>query len=161
MAGAGRTSSPGCPKSIERYCGELGFELDPDSRIDSISVAERQRVEIVKVLMSGARILILDEPTAVLTDDEANRLLAVVRGLAGRGTAVVLITHKLREVHDFADWVTIMRAGRTVADEDPKALDRPAHDRAHGGLGATQRGGRAERRRQGEARHRWPLGGAR
>ena len=110
-------------ETIERYCGELGFELDPASRIDSISVAERQRVEIVKVLMSGARILILDEPTAVLTDDEADRLLAVVRGLAGRGTAVVLITHKLREVHDFADWVTIMRAGRTVADEDPKTLD--------------------------------------
>lgn len=110
-------------ETIERYCGELGFELDPASRIDSISVAERQRVEIVKVLMSGARILILDEPTAVLTDDEADRLLAVVRGLAGRGTAVVLITHKLREVHDFADRVTIMRAGRTVADEDPKTLD--------------------------------------
>ena len=110
-------------ETVERYCGELGFELDPASRIDSISVAERQRVEIVKVLMSGARILILDEPTAVLTDDEADRLLAVVRGLAGRGTAVVLITHKLREVHDFADRVTIMRAGRTVADEDPKTLD--------------------------------------
>ncbi len=110
-------------ETIERYCGELGFELDPASRIDSISVAERQRVEIVKVLMSGARILILDEPTAVLTDDEADRLLGVVRGLAGRGTAVVLITHKLREVRDFADWVTIMRAGRTVADEDPKTLD--------------------------------------
>ena len=110
-------------ETIERYCGELGFELDPASRIDSISVAERQRVEIVKVLMSGARILILDEPTAVLTDDEADRLLGVVRGLAGRGTAVVLITHKLREVRDFADRVTIMRAGRTVADEDPKTLD--------------------------------------
>ncbi|MDE0175004.1 MAG: ABC transporter ATP-binding protein [Defluviicoccus sp.] len=110
-------------ETVERYCGELGFELDPASRIDSISVAERQRVEIVKVLMSGARILILDEPTAVLTDDEADRLLAVVRGLAGRGAAVVLITHKLREVHDFADRVTIMRAGRTVADEDPKTLD--------------------------------------
>ena len=109
-------------ETIERYCGELGFALDPASRIDSISVAERQRVEIVKVLMSGARILILDEPTAVLTDDEADRLLAVIGGLAGRGTAVVLITHKLREVHDFADRVTIMRAGRTVADEDPKTL---------------------------------------
>ena len=109
-------------ETIERYCGELGFDLDPQARIDSISVAERQRVEIVKVLMSGTRILILDEPTAVLTDDEADRLLAVIRGLAERGTAVVLITHKLREVHDFADRVTIMRAGRTVADEDPKAL---------------------------------------
>ena len=109
-------------ETIARYCGELDFELDPGARIDSISVAERQRVEIVKVLMSGARILILDEPTAVLTDDEADRLLAVVRGLAERGSAVVLITHKLREVHDFADRVTIMRAGRTVADEDPGTL---------------------------------------
>ncbi len=109
-------------EAIARYCGELGFTLDPAARIDSISVAERQRVEIVKVLMSGARILILDEPTAVLTDDEADRLLGVVRGLAGRGAAVVLITHKLREVHDFADRVTIMRGGRTVAEEDPKTL---------------------------------------
>ena len=72
--------------------------------------------------MSGARILILDEPTAVLTDDEADRLLGVVRGLAGRGAAVVLITHKLREVRDFADRVTIMQGGRTVAEEDPKTL---------------------------------------
>ena len=109
-------------EAIARYCGELGFALDPAARIDSISVAERQRVEIVKVLMSGARILILDEPTAVLTDDEADRLLGVVRGLAGRGAAVVLITHKLREVRDFADRVTIMQGGRTVAEEDPKTL---------------------------------------
>ena len=109
-------------KAIERYCGELGFALDPSARIDSISVAEQQRVEIVKVLMSGARILILDEPTAVLTDEEADRLLAVVRGLAERGSAVVLITHKLREVRGFADRVTIMRAGKTVANEDPGSL---------------------------------------
>ncbi len=109
-------------EAIARYCAELGFALDPDARIDSISVAEQQRVEIVKVLMSGARILILDEPTAVLTDDEADRLLAVVRGLAARGSAVVLITHKLREVREFADRVTIMRGGRTVADEDPATL---------------------------------------
>ena len=107
---------------IRRYGQELGFPLDPHARIDTISVAEQQRVEIVKVLIGGTRMLILDEPTAVLTDEEADRLLALVRDIARQGSAVVLITHKLREVHAFADRVTIMRGGRTVAAESPAAL---------------------------------------
>ncbi len=107
---------------IRRYSEELGFPLDPDARVDSISVAEQQRVEIVKVLIGGARVLILDEPTAVLTDEEADRLLTLVRDIAAQGSAVALITHKLREVHAFADRVTIMRGGRTVAAEDPATL---------------------------------------
>ena len=107
---------------IRRYSEELGFPLDPHARIEAISVAEQQRVEIIKVLISGARILILDEPTAVLTDEESARLLTLVRDIARRGSAVVLITHKLREVSEFADRVTIMRGGRTVASEDPANL---------------------------------------
>ena len=111
-------------EEIRGYCRELGFVLDVDARVDSISVSEQQRVEIIKVLMGGARILILDEPTAVLTDDEADRVLTMARDLARRGTCVVLITHKLREVLEYADRVTVMRGGRTVASEDPRGLTR-------------------------------------
>ncbi|QHJ01572.1 ATP-binding cassette domain-containing protein [Xylophilus rhododendri] len=97
----------------------LGFEIDPDRRVDKLSVAEQQRVEILKVLLAGARILILDEPTAVLTDQEAARLLATVRRLAEGGTAVVLVTHKMADVMRYADRVTVMRGGRTIATVDP------------------------------------------
>lgn len=98
---------------------ELGFAIDPQQRVDSLSIAEQQRVEILKVLLAGARILILDEPTAVLTDEEASRLLHTVRGLAAGGAAVVLVTHKMADVKAFADRVTVMRGGRTVATVDP------------------------------------------
>lgn len=104
---------------IERQSADLGFAIDPDRRVNSLTVAEQQQVEIVKVLIGGARILILDEPTAVLTDAEADRLLETVRRLARAGTAVVLITHKLNEVKRYADLVTIMRRGKTVATLDP------------------------------------------
>src|SRR6202030_888460 len=80
-------------RQIEKQAAELGFEIDPGSRIDELSIAERQRVEIIKVLLAGARNLILDEPTAVLTDEEAVRLLTTVRALAAGGAAVVLVTH--------------------------------------------------------------------
>ncbi len=124
--GPGRWSSEAdrIVAAIERHCAELGFALDARARVDSISVAEQQRVEVVKVLVGGARIVILDEPTAVLTDEEADRLLGLMRDLARRGAAVVLITHKLREVQAFADRVTIMRGGRTVAADTPDALSR-------------------------------------
>jgi general nucleoside transport system ATP-binding protein len=105
--------------AIKKQADELGFALDPDRRVNALSVAQQQQVEIVKVLVAGARILILDEPTAVLTDAEAEQLLATVQRLARAGTAVVLITHKLNEVKRYADSVTIMRRGKTVATLDP------------------------------------------
>ena len=105
--------------AIKKQSAELGFALDPDRRVNTLTVAQQQQVEIVKVLVGGARILILDEPTAVLTDAEAEHLLATVRRLARAGTAVVLITHKLNEVKRYADSVTIMRRGKTVATLDP------------------------------------------
>jgi ABC-type uncharacterized transport system ATPase subunit len=110
-------------RQIEKQAAELGFEIDPGSRIDELSIAERQRVEIIKVLLAGARILILDEPTAVLTDEEAVRLLTTVRALAAGGAAVVLVTHKLGEVTAFTDRVTVMRNGRAVALLDSRATD--------------------------------------
>jgi ABC-type uncharacterized transport system ATPase subunit len=106
-------------KAIEREIADkaqaLGFQIDPARRIDTLSIAEQQRVEILKVLVAGARILILDEPTAVLTEGEAQRLLSTVRDIAERGAAVILVTHKLRDVMTFAHRVTIMRAGNTIA----------------------------------------------
>lgn len=93
---------------------EIGLGIDPDAVIADLSIAERQRAEILKVLLLGARIVILDEPTAVLTEGEADALLSFTRQLAAQGHAVVLITHKLREVATRADRVTVMRHGRTV-----------------------------------------------
>jgi simple sugar transport system ATP-binding protein len=104
---------------LQARAAALGFAIDPRQRIDRLSVAEQQRVEILKVLLAGARILILDEPTAVLTDQEAERLLVTIRMLASQGAAVVLVTHKMSDVKAYADRVTVMRGGRTVATLDP------------------------------------------
>jgi general nucleoside transport system ATP-binding protein len=98
---------------IRQRSSELGFDLDPQAPIHALSLAEQQRVEILKVLIGGARIIILDEPTAVLSESEADRLLYTLRALALGGAAVVLVTHKLREVAA-TDRVTIMRGGRTI-----------------------------------------------
>ena len=105
-----------------RELGErIGLAVRPDTPIRDLSIAERQRVEILKVLVVGARILILDEPTAVLTDQEAEGLLALVRTLAGQGLAIVLITHKLREVIAAGDRVSVMRKGRITLAGVPAA----------------------------------------
>lgn len=105
--------------AIKKQSAELGFSIDPDRRINTLTLAQQQQVEIIKILVSGAKILILDEPTAVLTDAEAESLLTTVRNLARGGTSVVLITHKLHEVKRYADAVTIMRRGKTVETLDP------------------------------------------
>jgi general nucleoside transport system ATP-binding protein len=101
--------------AVQQRAASLGFAIDVERRVDQLSIAEQQRVEILKVLMGGARILILDEPTAVLTDAESESLLDTVRQLAKQGACVVLVTHKMQDVKRFADRVTVMRAGRTVA----------------------------------------------
>ncbi len=110
-------------QAISQKSEELGFGIDPRTRTDRLSVAEQQRVEILKVLLAGAKILILDEPTAVLTDDESNRLLTTVKALATRGAAVILVTHKMHDVMRYADQVTIMRGGKTVATLAPQSVD--------------------------------------
>jgi simple sugar transport system ATP-binding protein len=93
---------------------ELGFNINPNARINEISIAEQQRVEIIKVLVGGAKILILDEPTAVLTDEESESLLDKMRDFARKGNAVILVTHKMKDVFRYADRVTVMRKGETV-----------------------------------------------
>jgi simple sugar transport system ATP-binding protein len=92
-----------------------GFTLDANARVADLSVGQRQRVEIVKALAFDARILILDEPSAVLTPLEVEELIEVIKGLRDRGRAIVFITHKLSEVKAVADTVTVIRDGRSVA----------------------------------------------
>jgi ABC-type uncharacterized transport system ATPase subunit len=99
---------------VEAIAAETGLRLDPAARVDALSVGEQQRVEIIKALARAARILILDEPTAVLDPAGARELLAWLRRFADRGGTVVLVTHKLREALSIADAVTVLRAGRTV-----------------------------------------------
>ncbi len=106
---AGRTR-----ERIRSICEEYEIAVDPDARIEQLSIGEQQRVEILKGLYRGARALILDEPTALLTSQAAERLFQTIRAAAARGQAVVLITHKLREVLAASDRVTVLRKGRVV-----------------------------------------------
>jgi len=95
---------------------ESGLAVDLDAKVAELPMGQRQRLEILKTLFRGARILILDEPTAVLTPHEAEQLFATLRGLRGRGTTVLLITHKLKEIMAVCDAVTVMRQGAVVLD---------------------------------------------
>jgi ABC-type uncharacterized transport system ATPase subunit len=107
------------PRAIERRVAELGerygLAIDPRARIWQLSVGEQQRVEILKALYREARILILDEPTAVLTPQEATELFATLRAMAAEGRTVIFISHKLHEVMAVADRVTVLRGGRSIA----------------------------------------------
>ena len=108
---------------IRALASQYGLELDPDALIADLSVGERQRVEIVKCLMREPRLLVLDEPTAVLLPDEIAALLKVCRKVADSGCGVVLVTHKLAEIRQVADRVTVLRGGRTVAFSIAPAAD--------------------------------------
>lgn len=101
---------------LERAAAASGLSVDPSARVDELPTGAQQRLEIATALARGARLLILDEPTAVLTPQESTELLHFVRRFADEGGAVVLITHKLREALGVADAVTVMRRGRTVLD---------------------------------------------
>ncbi len=101
---------------LARLAREYGLSVNPDARVADLSVGEQQRVEILKVLFRGARILILDEPSAVLTPQETDQLFRILATLKERGVTVVLITHKLREIMAATDHVYVMRQGEMVAD---------------------------------------------
>ena len=100
-----------------------GLEVDPDAVIEDLPVGMQQRVEILKALRKDVKLLILDEPTAVLTPQEIDELLAVVRNLAKSGVGVVLITHKLHEVMAVADRVVVLRGGKLIGTTSPKESD--------------------------------------
>lgn len=102
-------------RRVRELAEEHGLAVDPDTRVGELPVGLRQRVEILKLLHRGARTLILDEPTAVLTPAEADALFAVLKSLAAQGRTVILVTHKLREVLEGSDNVTVLRDGRVVA----------------------------------------------
>jgi len=111
-------------KRVEELSTRYGLAVDPKARVWQLSVGEQQRVEILKALYREARILIMDEPTAVLTPQEAEALFGTLRAMAGEGKTVIFISHKLHEVKAVADRVTVLRGGRTVAtvDAEPATL---------------------------------------
>lgn len=115
-------------ENIDRAVAEIaeryGLPIDPAAHVGDLSVGQRQRVEIVKTLYQGAEILLLDEPTSVLTPQEAEALFATVRSMTADGKSVVFISHKLGEVLDIADRVTVMRDGRVTGDVDTKSTTR-------------------------------------
>ncbi|MEX0913400.1 MAG: ABC transporter ATP-binding protein [Demequina sp.] len=108
-------------KQVRELSDRFGFDIDPDALVENLSVGAQQRVEIIKALSRDAKVLILDEPTAVLTPQETDELLEIVRQLRDAGTAVVLITHKLREVQAVADTITVIRLGKVVGVAEPSA----------------------------------------
>jgi ABC-type uncharacterized transport system ATPase subunit len=99
---------------VVRLSALYGLDVDPDSPVEDLSVGSQQRVEILKTLYRGARILILDEPTAVLTPPEIQELITIIRNLTEAGKTIIIITHKLAEIKQIADFCTIIRRGRQV-----------------------------------------------
>jgi len=99
---------------IKALAEEFKFDIDPDALIEDLPVGVQQRVEIIKALISDAKVLILDEPTAVLTPQETDELLNIMRTLKDKGTSIIFITHKLREVQEVADKITIIRLGKVI-----------------------------------------------
>jgi simple sugar transport system ATP-binding protein len=122
LGGHGRFDPARARARVRAVGSATGLALDPDARVSTLAVGGQQRLEIVKALASGARILILDEPTAVLAPDEVTELLEVLRRFAADGGSVIIITHKLREARAAADDVTVLRRGRTVLCAPSRAV---------------------------------------
>ena len=112
----GKLDMKAVAERIRKICETYGFEVDPEQKVYDMSVSQKQTVEIVKVLYRGADILILDEPTAVLTPQETDKLFAVLRNMRADGKAVVIITHKMHEVEALSDRVAVLRHGQFVGD---------------------------------------------
>ena len=112
---------------VREICDRYGFEIDPAGKVYDMSVSQKQTVEIVKVLYRGAEVLILDEPTAVLTPQETQKLFNVLRNMKKDGKAIIIITHKLHEVMEVSDRVAVLRKGHYIGcvdtkDTNPQAL---------------------------------------
>jgi simple sugar transport system ATP-binding protein len=121
-------------KQIARVSERYGLALEPGRHVHSLSVGERQRIEVVRCLLQNPRLLIMDEPTSVLTPQEAERLFATLRRLAGEGCSILYISHKLEEIRALCTTATILRAGRVVARCDPRT--ESAHSLARMMIGA-------------------------
>ena len=108
-------------KLVREISARFGFDLDPDALVEDLPVGAQQRVEIIKALSRRAEVLVLDEPTAVLTPHETDELMTIMRQLRDEGTSIVFITHKLREVKAVSDRITVIRRGKVVGEADPSA----------------------------------------
>lgn len=108
-------------EKVREISARFGFDLDPDAKIEDLPVGAQQRVEIIKALVRDVKVLVLDEPTAVLTPQETDELMEIMRQLAASGTSIIFITHKLREVKAVADRITVMRLGKVVGQASPDA----------------------------------------
>jgi len=127
VLGHEKTKGPGlldletARQEILRVSAEFNFDIDPDELVENLPVGLQQRVEIIRALIYDAKVLILDEPTAVLTPQETDELLRNMKKLKATGTSIVFITHKLREVKEAADRITIIRRGKVVGTASPSA----------------------------------------
>jgi simple sugar transport system ATP-binding protein len=106
---------------VRELSSRFGFDLDPDAIVGELPVGVQQRVEIIKALISDAKVLVFDEPTAVLTPQETDELMAIMKQLRDAGHSIVFITHKLREVKEVADKITVLRLGKVVGEASPQA----------------------------------------
>ncbi|MBN9178715.1 MAG: ABC transporter ATP-binding protein [Microbacterium sp.] len=104
---------------VREISARFGFDVDPDAVVEDLPVGVQQRVEIIKALSRDAKVLVFDEPTAVLTPQETDELMAIMRQLKASGTSIVFITHKLREVREVADRITVIRLGKVVGEASP------------------------------------------
>jgi ABC-type uncharacterized transport system ATPase subunit len=108
---------------VTEISARFGFDVDPDAIIEDLPVGVQQRVEIIKALSREAKVLVFDEPTAVLTPQETDELIVIIKQLRSAGTAIVFISHKLREVREVADKITVMRLGKVVGSAKPTATN--------------------------------------
>jgi ABC-type uncharacterized transport system ATPase subunit len=106
---------------VREISSRFGFDVDPDALVEDLPVGVQQRVEIIKALSRDAKVLVFDEPTAVLTPQETDELMAIMEQLKKTGTGIVFITHKLREVREVADRITVIRLGKVVGEASPTA----------------------------------------
>jgi simple sugar transport system ATP-binding protein len=119
----GRLDLAAAREQVREISSRFGFDIDPDALVDDLPVGVQQRVEIIKALSRDAKVLIFDEPTAVLTPQETDELMVIMRQLKEAGTAIVFITHKLREVREVADRITVIRLGKVVGEASPTATN--------------------------------------
>ncbi len=108
---------------VREISARFGFDIDPDALVENLPVGVQQRVEIIKALSRNANVLVFDEPTAVLTPQETDELMGIMRQLRDEGTSIVFITHKLREVREVADRITVIRLGKVVGEASPTATN--------------------------------------
>jgi len=121
--GAGFLDHASARQQVQELSARFGFDVDPDAQVEDIPVGVQQRVEIIKALARDAKVVILDEPTAVLTPQETDELIGIMRELKASGTSIVFITHKLREVRAVADRITVIRRGAVVETVPPETSE--------------------------------------